>query len=185
MTTIAPPPPPPEIPTLRSVLTSAMRERRQLRRRRHNRTLLAAAAAVPAVLVGGWWVGDRIDTAVNDRLAAVVETQVIPGLDQAIAARVGEARTEIGPTVVAAAPLAWAVCPLTTDAQAIITMDPDTGYSTLHPQRGAKVDRDVRQMLATGATLGQLRITAPAADRLEVVTTPTVGVPLFACSPTS
>lgn len=184
MTTPAPPPPPPEPPTFRAVLGDAYRSRRQLRRRRnHNRTLAAAALAVPAVLAAWWAVGQRIDTTVNDRLGAVVDTHIIPNLDRAIAARVDQARTEIGPTVVAAAPLAWAACPLTPDAQAIITMDPATGFSSLHPQRGSKVDRDVRQVLAAGATLGQLRVTAPAADQLEVTTTPTAGVPLFACGP--
>lgn len=170
------------VPTIGGVLAATVRQRRRAKPR-SNRTVAAAAVAVPAVFAAWWLIGDRIDQAVDRRLVAAVEQGVLPAVGDRIDEAVAAARGEIGPTVVAAAPLSWAACPLTSDAKALITMDPATGFSTLHPQRGAKVDREVQQLLAAGATLGQVRVHAPAADQLLATTDPAKGVPLFACAP--
>ena len=145
----------------------------------------AAAGAIVAVFVAGWAItrGARpepqlVVPTVNIDVSGIAEQNRAD-----LAAAVEAIRADSRPVIVVSEPLAWSGCPLTAEALTMIGVNRDTGQG-LDPDRGGKVETQVRDLLAVGVPLRAMRLvvdTAPNLVVLDGTSSGAAGTALFAC----
>lgn len=176
-----PPPPPPPAPTVAEDGPSIVdRGKKALPTSRRAKQMVYAAGALGLV-----WVG-------LNRLNRPVEVGFNPaGVAQMIDQRVDARLANQAPTIVRTGPMSWVACP--PDANALAMVGADAQQATaFDPARAAKVEDQVKALLAAGSRVGNLRVMVDPQDlsrgvsasqaNLVVKDGGTDGVPLFNCS---